>query len=78
MEDLTKRYYKIGEVVDIIGIPQTTLYYWEKQFTQLDPKRKILGKKTYRQYTWADIMLLGRIYMFRTKRFTIKQIQDKL
>ncbi len=78
MENLTKRYYKIGEVVAIIGVPLTTLRFWERKFKKLNPKIKILGKKTYRQYTWADIKLIDSICMLRMKGNTIKQIQVEL
>ena len=39
MEDLTKNYYKIGEVAEILGIPASTLRFWEKEFTIIKPKR---------------------------------------
>ncbi len=78
MENLTKRYYKIGEVVNIIGVPQTTLRFWERKFKKLNPKRKIMGKKSYRQYTWQDLKLIDSICMLRANGNTIKQIQVEL
>lgn len=50
--DLTKSYYKIGEVSEILGIPEPTLRYWEKQFSILKPRR---SEKGDRRYTPADI-----------------------
>ena len=33
MEDLNKKYYKISEVAEIIGLPASTLRLWENKYT---------------------------------------------
>jgi len=33
----TKTYLKIGEASKIIGVPASTLRFWEKQFPQISP-----------------------------------------
>ena len=39
MRELDKKFYKIGDVSEILGIPESTLRYWESQFTIIRPKR---------------------------------------
>ncbi len=47
-EELSKRYYRIGEVADMIGIPVSTLRYWEQEFSILRPQRGGRGRRLYR------------------------------
>ena len=59
MQELDKKYYKIGDVAQIVGIPESTLRYWETQFTIIKPKR---NKKNIRYYTPHDIEIISRVY----------------
>jgi len=60
MEDnLSKRFYKIGDVAEILNIPASTLRYWEKEFTVIKPKR---NAKNIRVYTVKDIETIKMIY----------------
>ncbi len=59
MEDFEKTYYKIKDVAEIIGVPQSTIRYWEKNFDILTPARSTSGA---RLYTPADIENLRIIY----------------
>ena len=59
MQELDKKFYKIGDVSDILGIPESTLRYWETQFTIIKPKR---NKKNIRYYTPHDIEIISRVY----------------
>ena len=52
MDNLNKKYYKISEVAELLGLPASTLRFWEKQFTVIRPKRNNHGT---RFYTPADI-----------------------
>lgn len=56
MQELDKKFYKIGDVSDILGIPESTLRYWETQFTIIKPKR---NKKNIRYYTPHDIEIIS-------------------
>ena len=55
-----KLYYSIKEVVQQLGVYESTLRYWEKEFPQLKPKTQALNK--VRQYTAEDMELLKTIY----------------
>lgn len=58
MEELTKKYYKIREVSDLLDEPASTLRYWENVFPQLRVKR---NEKGTRFYTPANIATLRQI-----------------
>ena len=55
-----KLYYSIKEVAQQLGVNESTLRYWEKEFPQLKPKTQTLNK--VRQYTAEDMELLKTIY----------------
>ena len=65
-----KLYYKISDVADIIGEPQSTLRFWEREFTTLRPKRSERGT---RLYTPKDIEKLRLIrYLIKDKGLKIE------
>ena len=55
-----KLYYSIKEAAQLLGVNESTLRYWEKEFPQLRPKTQALNK--VRQYTAEDLELLKTIY----------------
>ena len=57
-QELTKRYYRIAQVSEMLSVAPSALRYWEQEFPQLKPKRNDRGT---RYYTPADIDLLRRI-----------------
>ena len=38
-ENLTKLYYSIGEVAEMFDVKTSLIRFWEKEFTQLKPKK---------------------------------------
>ena len=58
-DNLDKRYYRIREVAEILGLPQSTLRFWENQFTIINPRRSSSG---IRLYTATDIETIRLIY----------------
>ena len=60
MDDkLSKKFYKIGDVAEILNVPTSTLRFWEKEFTVIKPKR---NAKNVRVYTVKDIETIKMIY----------------
>ena len=59
-DKLDKKFYKIRDVAEMLGLAQSTLRYWEQEFPQLRPRRNDGGT---RFYTPDDIELL-RIISF--------------
>lgn len=36
-----KLYYSIGEVAEMFGVNESLLRFWEREFPQLNPKRRV-------------------------------------
>lgn len=68
-EDLSKKYYRVREVSELIGEPISTLRYWESVFPQLKVKRNDKGT---RYYTPQNIATLRQIkYLLSDKGLKI-------
>ncbi len=57
--NLTKKYYKIRDVAEILNVSQPTLRYWESEFPEIRPLRSTSNQ---RYYTPDDIITLRIIY----------------
>lgn len=76
MQELDKKYYKIGDVAQILGLPESTLRYWETQFTIVKPRR---NAKNIRFYTPNDIETIRKIhYLVKEKGLKIDAAQAQL
>lgn len=78
MQDLNKKYYRIRDVADFLGVPQATIRYWEIEFPEISPARTPTG---IRQYTPADIETLRIIhYLIKVKGLKVDaaKLQMKL
>ena len=76
MQEFDKKYYKIGDVAKILGIPESTLRYWETQFTIIRPKR---NAKNIRFYTPNDIETIRKIhYLVKEKGLKLDAAQAQL
>ncbi len=61
----TKKYFKIGEVSEMLGVPPSTLRFWEKNFPQIKPMK---NKKGDRIYNLTDLDMLKNIqYLVKEK-----------
>ncbi len=75
-EQLGKRYYKISEVAALLGIPGSTLRFWESKFTVVHPKRNAGGQ---RMYTPNDIEKIRMIYyLVKEKGLKLDAAQEQL
>lgn len=54
-----KMYYSISEVADMLGVSETLLRYWEKEFPTIAPKKVV---RNIRQYTKEDISQIRVVY----------------
>ncbi|MBO6250781.1 MAG: MerR family transcriptional regulator [Muribaculaceae bacterium] len=76
MQEFDKKYYRIGDVAQILGIPVTTLRFWESQLTILKPKRNDKGT---RFYTPADIETIKKIhYLVKDKGIKLEAAQAQI
>ena len=70
---LSKKFYKIGDVAEILNIPTSTLRFWEKEFTVIKPKR---NAKNIRVYTTNDIEIIKMIhYLVKEKGLKLDAAQ---
>ncbi len=76
MNTLDKKYYKIRDVAEMIGVPCSTLRFWEKEFSDLRPKRNDGGT---RFYTPRDVEIVRMIhYLVKEKGLKIDAARDQL
>ena len=76
MQELDKKFYKIGDVAQILNIPESTLRYWEKQFTVIKPRR---NAKNIRFYTPADIEMIRKVhYLVKEKGLKLDAAQEQI
>jgi len=57
--DLTKKYYKIKDAAELVGVSQSTLRFWESEFPEVQPYRSATN---IRYYTPDNIETLRLIY----------------
>lgn len=76
MQELDKKFYKIGDVASILDIPMSTLRYWESQFTIIKPRR---NAKNIRFYTPNDIEIIRKVYyLVKEKGLKLDAAQEQI
>lgn len=72
-----KLYYSIQEVGQIIGVSESTLRFWEKEFPHIKPRTA--GQSNVRQYTEKNIEDLKVIYnLIKVRGFKIAAAREYL
>ena len=65
-----KIWYGIGETAEALGVPASTLRFWEKEFDMIKPRK---NKKGDRFYSKNDIAILRTVqYLTKVKGYTIQ------
>lgn len=73
---MEKLYYSISEVADMFQVNQSNLRFWEKEFSQLKPKR---NEKKTRFYTPEDIQTIKQIiFLVNEQKLTLDGAKKKL
>ena len=63
-------YKSISEVSTLLNVPAHVLRFWEEQFTQIKPMKRVGGRRYYRA---EDVALLQQIYdLLYNQGYTIK------
>lgn len=76
MDSLSKKYYKISEVAEILNIPASTLRFWESKFTIIKPRRNAGGT---RFYTPEDIEKIKMIhFLVKDKGLKLDAAQEQI
>ena len=72
----SKKYFKMGEASRMLGVPASTLRYWEKEFKQIKPMK---NKKGDRIYSLKDLDILKEIkYLTHEKGIKIAKATKKI
>jgi DNA-binding transcriptional MerR regulator len=73
---IEKLYYSIGEVAEMLGVPVSTVRFWENEFVALKPLK---NKKGNRLFTPADIKNLKIIHhLLKEEGMTLAGVKKKL
>lgn len=76
MEGPEKKYYRIGEAAALLGVPASTLRFWEGEFGMLRPKRNAKGTRYYSQ---NDMERLRKIrYLVKDRGLHIEAARREL
>ncbi|MDE6442893.1 MAG: MerR family transcriptional regulator [Muribaculaceae bacterium] len=74
--ELSKKYYKISDVAEILGISASTIRYWESEFPEISPMRSVSNQ---RFYTPEDIEVLRIIYfLLKIKGLKIEAAKEQM
>lgn len=70
------RWYRIGEVAEIVGEKPSVLRFWESEFTCVRPQKSRSGQRVYAQRD-VDALLTIRS-LLKDKRYTIEGARKQL
>lgn len=71
-----KRYYSIGEVAKAFQVKPSLLRFWEKEFEQIQPKKKQSGT---RKYTQENVKMIQYIHhLVKEKGLTLEGAKKQL
>lgn len=71
-----KRYYNIGEIAKAFNVNPSLLRFWEKEFKEINPKKKKGGS---RKYTPEDVVTIQKIHhLLKEKGLTIEGAKKQL
>ena len=74
--NLTKLYYSIGEVSEMLDLSNSLLRYWEGEFPELKPRK---NRKGDRQFTVKDIETVYLIHeLLKERGFTIEGARKEI
>jgi transposase-like protein len=64
-----RRYFRIGEVADLLGVRPHVLRYWETEFRELKPGKSRHGQRLYRRRDVEILVTIRRL--LHGERYTI-------
>jgi len=77
-EELSKLYYTIGEVADMLDISTSLIRFWESEFTYLKPHKNSKGDRRFTKQNIEQLQLIH--HLVKEKGFTLdgakKEIKD--
>ncbi len=73
---IKKLYYSIREVSELTGVESHVLRFWEKEFSQLNPKRGRSGNRTYTERNIKVVLAIKDLLY--VQKYTIQGAVEKL
>ena len=71
-----KRYFTIGEVSELCGVKPHVLRYWEQEFPQLKPVKRLGNRRYYQRH---DVIMIRQIRsLLYEQGFTIGGARQRL
>jgi len=74
---MSKLYYSISEVAEMLGVNQSLLRFWEKEFdTLIKPHKNVKGTRYYKEEDIETIKLIH--YLVRVQGLTLAGAKKKI
>lgn len=71
-----KKFFRIGEVAEILGVEAYVLRYWETEFGSIRPKKSRSGQRIYDR---KDVQRLATVHhLLYVEKFSLKGAKKKL
>ena len=71
-----KRYFKIGEVVRLVGVRAHVLRYWEKEVPSIRPSKSAANQRRYR---YRDVVIFREIRrLLHEERYTLAGAKKRI
>jgi DNA-binding transcriptional MerR regulator len=71
-----RKYFKIGEVAQLVGVEPHVLRYWQTQFPQVRPQKSRSGHRLYRRKDVETLLAIREL--LHVQRFTIAGARQAL
>ena len=71
-----KKYYSIGEVAEFLNVNTSLIRFWEKEFEQIQPKKKESGTRKYTQENVKTIQYIH--HLVKEKGMTLEGAKKQL
>lgn len=75
-DSATKLYFSITEVSKMLGEEQHVLRYWEREFSQLHPRKNRAGNRIYTERDIAVLLVIRKL--LREERYTVAGAKEYL
>ncbi len=71
-----KKYFRVREVAELLGVEPHVLRYWEQEFGSIRPKKSRGGQRIYDR---KDVGLLQQVqYLLQVEKFSLQGAKRKL
>jgi len=75
-DELTKLYYTIGEVSEMLGVSSSLIRFWESEFTYLNPHKNSKGDRRFTKQNIEQLQLIH--HLVKEKGFTLDGAKKEL